>query len=35
MQLSLSRIMDVLYEFHGCVFFLCHMDNPQNIMLQR
>ena len=31
----LSRIMDILHSFHGCVCLLCHMENPQNIMLQR
>eukprot|EP01038_Epipyxis_sp_PR26KG_P008132 gene8132-11010_t len=30
----LSRLMDILYDYHGCIFLLCHMDNPQNIMLQ-
>ncbi len=35
MHLILSRIMDVLYQYHGCVFLLCHIENPQNIMLQR
>ncbi len=35
LQIVLSRVMDILHAFHGCVFLLCHMENPQNIMLQR
>jgi hypothetical protein len=35
MHLVLSRIMDILYQYHGCVFLLCHIENPQNVMLQR
>jgi len=35
LQMMLSRIMDILYAFHGCVCLLCHMENPQNMMLQR
>ena len=35
LQIMLSRIMDILHAFHGCVCLICHMENPQNIMLQR
>lgn len=35
LQIVLSRVMDILHGFHGCVCLLCHMENPQNIMLQR
>lgn len=31
----LSRVMDILYEFHGCIFLLAHLENPQNIDLKR
>lgn len=34
-HLLLSRIMDILYEFEGCVFLIAHLENPQNITLQR
>ena len=34
-HIVLSRIMDILYQFQGCVFLICHIDNPQNIQLQR
>lgn len=34
-HLLLSRIMDILYEFEGCVFLIAHIENPQNITLQR
>lgn len=35
LQVVLSRVMDILHAFQGCVCLLCHMENPQNIMLQR
>lgn len=35
LQVVLSRVMDILHAFQGCVCMLCHMENPQNIMLQR
>lgn len=35
LHLILSRVMDILYSFHGCVFLLAHIENPQNINLQR
>lgn len=31
----LTRIMDILYQYHGCVILFCHIENPQNILLQR
>lgn len=34
-HLLLSRIMDILYEFEGCIFLIAHLENPQNISLQR
>ncbi len=34
-HIVLSRIMDILFQFHGCVFLICHLDNPQNVQLQR
>eukprot|EP00981_Chlorochromonas_danica_P002344 scaffold453_cov187-Ochromonas_danica.AAC.14 len=33
--LTLSRIMEILYDFRGPVFLLANIDNPQNITLQR
>ena len=36
LHILLSRIMDILYDgFQGCVFLLAHIENPQNITLQR
>jgi SpoVK/Ycf46/Vps4 family AAA+-type ATPase len=35
LQTVLSRIMDILHKFHGCVCLLCHIENPQNITLKR
>lgn len=35
LQLLLSRILATLNTFPGLVFLLCHIDNPQNMMLQR
>jgi SpoVK/Ycf46/Vps4 family AAA+-type ATPase len=35
LQMMLSRVMDILHGFHGCVCLLCHIENPQNMMLQR
>lgn len=35
LQIMLSRVMDILHAFHGCVCLLCHIENPQNMMLQR
>lgn len=35
MHLLLSRVMDILYEYHGLVILICHIDNPQNMSLQR
>lgn len=34
-HLTLSRVMDILYDFRGPVFLLANLDNPQNILLQR
>lgn len=31
----LTRIMDILYQYHGCVMLFCHIENPQNVLLQR
>ena len=35
LHLLLSRILEILHNFPGVVLLLCHIDNPQNISLQR
>lgn len=35
LHLMLSRMMDILYSFPGCIFLLAHIDNPQNVDLKR
>lgn len=35
LNVILSRIVEILHSFHGCVVLLCHIENPQNITLQR
>jgi hypothetical protein len=34
LHLLLSRMLEVLHRFPGCVVLLVHMDQPQNISLQ-
>jgi SpoVK/Ycf46/Vps4 family AAA+-type ATPase len=35
LHLLLSRLMDILYTFPGCIFLLAHIENPQNMELKR
>jgi hypothetical protein len=35
LHLVLSRLMDILYAFPGCIFLLAHIENPQNMELKR
>lgn len=35
LHLLLSRILGLLHAFPGCVFLLCHVDQPQLLTLQR
>jgi SpoVK/Ycf46/Vps4 family AAA+-type ATPase len=35
LHLLLSRMLEVLHRFPGCVVLIIHIDNPQNINLQR
>ena len=35
LHLMLARILDVLHSFPGVAVLLCHLDNPQNLTLQR
>ena len=34
-QLLLSRILEVLFHFPGCVLLICNIDSPQNINMHR
>lgn len=35
LHVLLSRLLGLLQEYPGCVFLVCHIENPQNINLQR
>ena len=35
LHLMLSRILEILHAFPGLAVLLCHIDNPQNMTLQR
>lgn len=35
LNLVLSRVMDIMFDFAGCIFLLAHLENPQNIDLMR
>lgn len=35
LNMLLSRLLEVFSSFPGLVVFLCHVDNPQNLILQK